>query len=105
MDGLAFQSYLLSRPTPYTATDTANADATGNGAVAAGPGFLSTNNVSTALVRGLLAYHFLASPNPVSGAYEPNIRVFSVNFPAASATPFFVKTLVNSSFATPWHYC
>ena len=32
--------------------------ATANGAVAAGPAFLSTNNVSTALVKGLMAYHF-----------------------------------------------
>jgi len=45
------------------------------------------------LIRGALAYHFLASPNPVSGAYEPNIRVFSNNF---SSTPTFYKTLVNS---------
>ena len=60
--------------------------------------FLSTNNVSTALVRGVIAYHLFASPNPVDNAYEPNIRVFSVNFPPS--TPFFVKTLVNSSFAS-----
>jgi uncharacterized surface protein with fasciclin (FAS1) repeats len=94
--GLAFQGYLSSRPMPYTATDTANAVAIANGAVAAGPVFLSTNNVSTALVRGVIAYHFLATPNPSTGAYEPNIRVFSVNF---SPTPSFVTTLVNSSFA------
>ena len=75
------------------------ADAQASMAVAAGPVFLSTNNVTTALVRGIIAYHFLASPNPSSGAFEPNIRVFSVNFPPASATPFFVQTLVNSSFA------
>ena len=55
--GLAFQAYLSSRPTPYTAIDTATAFATANGAVAAGPAFLSTNNVSTALVRGIIAYH------------------------------------------------
>ncbi len=97
--GLAFQGYLSTRPTPYTATDTANAFATGNGAVAAGPIFLSTNNISTAQVRGIMAYHFLATPNPLTGAFQPNIRVFSVNFPPASATPFFVTTLVNSSFA------
>ena len=57
--GLAFQAYLSTRPTPYTATDTATAFATANGAVAAGPAFLSTNNVSTALVRGIIAYHLL----------------------------------------------
>ncbi len=94
--GLAFQGYLSTRPTPYTATDTANAFATGGGAVAAGPAFLSTNNVTTATIRGIMAYHFLASPNQKTGAYQPNIRAFSVNFPG---TPSFVKTLVNSSFA------
>ncbi len=94
--GLAFQQYLSFRPMPYTATDTANAFATGNGAVAAGPIFLSTNNVSTALIRGVMAYHFLATDQ--GAGFQPNIRVFSVNFPPASATPFFVKTLVNSSY-------
>ena len=97
--GLVFKGYLATRPTPYTSSDTANAAATASGAVAAGPIFLSTNNVSTALIRGVIAYHILASPNPKTGAYEPNIRVFSVNFPPASAAPFFVKTLVNSAFA------
>lgn len=52
-----------------------------------------------ATVRGILAYHLLASPNPTTGAFEPNIRAFGVNFPAASANPFFVKTLINSSVA------
>jgi uncharacterized surface protein with fasciclin (FAS1) repeats len=99
--GLAFQGYLSTRPMPYNATDTAFAIATGNGAVAAGPDFLSTNYVTSALVRGIIAYHLLASPNPVTAAYEPNIRVFSVDFPAASATPFFVKTLINSEFNHP----
>ncbi|MEO8961167.1 MAG: hypothetical protein ABI325_04750 [Ginsengibacter sp.] len=50
--------------------------------------------LTAATVAGILAYHFLASPNPATGAYEPNIRVFSNNFPA---TPAFYKTLVNSS--------
>ena len=90
--GLAFQSYLSDRPTPYTATDTANAIATGNGAVAAGPIFLSTNNITTAQVRGIIAYHFLATDQ--GAGFQPNIRVFSVNF---SPGPSFVTTLVNSS--------
>ena len=53
-------------------------------------------------VRGILAYHFLASPNPITGAYEPNIRVFSNNFPS---TPAFYKTLINSdtSLAARYH--
>lgn len=54
--------------------------------------------LTAATIRGILAYHLLATPNAVSGAYEPNVRVFSVNFPPASATPYFVKTMVNSSF-------
>jgi len=93
--GLAFQSYLSTRPMPYNATDTANAIATANGAVAAGPAFLSTNNVTTALVRGIIAYHILASN--ASGSYIPSIRVFSVDLPAG--VPTFVKTLVNGSIA------
>jgi uncharacterized surface protein with fasciclin (FAS1) repeats len=91
--GLAFNQYLSSRPTPYTGTDTAIANATGNGAVAAGPAFLSTNNISTAEVKGIIAYHFLASN--ATGAYIPDIRAFSVDFPLISGS--FVKTLVNSS--------
>ena len=73
--------------------------ATANGAVAAGPAFLSTNNVSTALVKGLMAYHFLASnstPVNTTGSYKPDIRVFSNNIPA---TPIFIKTLVNGGIA------
>ncbi len=96
--GLAFQGYLnvVKQYHPLTASDTANAIATGNGAVAAGPDFLSTNNITTAQVRGIIAYHLLATPNPLSGAYQPNVRVFSVNF---APGPSFVTTLVNSSFA------
>jgi uncharacterized surface protein with fasciclin (FAS1) repeats len=95
--GLAFQAYLSTRPRPYTATDTATATATANGAVAAGPAFLATNNVSTAQVKGIVAYHVLASlTSSTATPYQPNIRVFSVNVPA---TPTFVKTLVNGALA------
>lgn len=98
--GLAFQGYLSTRPTPYNATDTATATAVANGAVAAGPAFLSTNNVSTAQVRGIVAYHLLASlTSSTTSPYQPNIRVFSVNIPPLSATPFFIKTLVNGAVA------
>ncbi len=73
------------------------ADAQANGAVAAGPAFLSTNNVSTAQVKGIVAYHVLASlTSSTTTPYQPNIRVFSVNIPS---TPTFVKTLVNGAFA------
>ncbi|MEI7736116.1 MAG: hypothetical protein WCI49_11660, partial [Ferruginibacter sp.] len=71
--------------------------ATANGAVAAGPAFLGTNNVSTALVKGIVAYHLLASlTSSTSTPYQPNIRVFSNNVPA---TPTFIKTLVNGGLA------
>jgi hypothetical protein len=92
--GLVFSSYLSTRPTPRTAIDTLTATATANGAVAAGPAFLSTNNVTTAQLKGILAYHFLAT-NTGAG-FQPNIRAFSVNFPS---TPIFVKTLVNAGVA------
>jgi uncharacterized surface protein with fasciclin (FAS1) repeats len=73
------------------------ADANANGAVAAGPAFLATNNVSTADIKGIIAYHLLASLTPsVTTPYQPNIRVFSVN---VSSTPMFIKTLVNGVVA------
>jgi Fasciclin domain len=72
----------------------AQAAAAAAAAVAAGPAFLMTNNVSTAQVRGIIAYHLLASD--ITGSISPNIRVFSVNVPTA---PALVKTLVNGSAA------
>lgn len=56
-------------------------------------GFIN-NNVPAATVRGIMAYHFLAT-NAGAG-FQPNIRVFSVNFLGTST---FYKTLVNSSVA------
>ncbi len=93
--GLAFQNYLqvVSQFHPLTAADTANAVATANGAVAAGPVFLSTNNITTAQVAGIMAYHFLATDQ--GAGFQPNIRAFSVNFPA---TPSFYTTLVNTVY-------
>lgn len=82
---LAFQSYLSSRPMPYTATDTAIATATGNGAVAAGPAFLSTNNVSTQTVKGIVVYHLMGA------------RAFTNNFPT-TATSY--PTLLNGGIPT-----
>jgi hypothetical protein len=52
------------------------------------------NIVPVANIRGILAYHFLATNS--SGSYTPNIRVFSVNIPAAAT---LVKTLVNGGAA------
>jgi Fasciclin domain len=94
----AYGSYLRSRPTPYTAIDSATANATGNGAANAGPAFLATNNVSTAQIKGIIAYHFLASLTPsTTSPYQPNVRVFSVNVPSTAGS--FVKTLVNGAVA------
>ncbi len=74
----------------------ANAQATA--AVGLGPAIFTTpafyGDLSAATVRGILAYHLLAT-NP-TGAYQPNIRVFSVNIPG---TPTAIKTLVNSGVA------
>lgn len=50
-----------------------------------------------AKVRGIIVYHLLASPNPITGIYQPNIRVFSNNFPSA---PTFYKTMVNYAYPT-----
>ncbi len=88
--------------TPATATPAqlaiANTQATG--AVAAGPAFLNTNNVTTEQVRGIIAYHILASNS--TGSFAPNIRVFNVNVPASPAG-VFVRTLVNGSAAGALH--
>ena len=54
------------------------------------------SSLPASTVRGILVYHFLASPNPNTDAYEPNIRAFSNNF---SSTPAFYKTLINSAVA------
>lgn len=67
------------------------------GAVALGPAIFSTpafyGILPASSVRGIMAYHFLASN--ATGSFRPDIRVFSVNFSAGSG---FVKTLVNGSF-------
>lgn len=57
--------------------------------------FINTN-VPVESARGIIAYHLIAT-NP-AGAYQPNIRVFSVNL-AGVTQPFFLKTLVNASVA------
>lgn len=89
--GLVYSNVIASGGSVAVAT------ATANGAVAAGPAFLGTNNVSTALVKGIIAYHLLASlTTSTTTPYQPNIRVFSNNVPA---TPIFIKTLVNGGLA------
>jgi hypothetical protein len=95
----AFQTLVFGLVYSQTLTatgSTAIATATANGAVAAGPAFLNTNNVSTTLVKGIVVYHILASTSTTGSTYLPDVRYFSVNVPS---TPAFVKTLVNSAFA------
>ncbi len=63
--------------------------------VLSNPSFFSV--LTAATIRGIIAYHFLATLDSASNSFEPNIRVFSVNFPT---TPSFVTTLINASYAT-----
>jgi uncharacterized surface protein with fasciclin (FAS1) repeats len=53
-------------------------------------------SLSATTIRGILFYHLLATPNPNTGAYEPNIRAFSNNF---SSSPTFYKTMLNAAIA------
>lgn len=78
--GLVYQQVFAATGSVAIATAQANA------AVAAGPAFLSTNAVSTQLVKGIVVYHMLGS------------RAFTNNFPT-TATSY--PTLLNS--AIPAH--
>jgi uncharacterized surface protein with fasciclin (FAS1) repeats len=78
--GLVYQQVFAATGNAALAT------ATANGAVAAGPAFLNTNNVSTQLVKGIVVYHLLGN------------RAFTNNFPV-TATSY--PTLLNS--AIPSH--
>jgi hypothetical protein len=53
------------------------------------------NVLPVATVKGILAYHFIASN--ATGSYKPDQRVFSVNVPSTAGA--FVKTLINGSVA------
>ena len=94
--GLVYSQVLAATGSTVIATAQANA------AVALGPAFFSTpafyGAVPAATVKGIVAYHLLASlTSSTTTPYQPNIRVFSNNIPS---TPlFFVKTLVNGSIA------
>lgn len=94
---------LMLTPAQATAFATANSPAiaatnslpiahSNSTALASSPTTFSLLPVSA--VKGLLAYHFLASNS--SGSIKPDIRFFSVNSPT---TPKFIKTLVNGSLA------
>ncbi|MBK8610848.1 MAG: fasciclin domain-containing protein [Chitinophagaceae bacterium] len=77
--GLVYQQVFAATGSVAIAT------AQANGAVAAGPAFLSTNNVSTQLVKGIVVYHMLGS------------RAFLNNFPT-TATSY--PTLLNGGIPT-----
>ncbi len=77
--GLVYQQVFAATGNAALAT------ATANGAVAAGPAFLNTNNVSTQLVKGIVVYHILGN------------RAFTNNFPT-TATSY--PTLLNSAIPT-----
>ncbi len=77
--GLVYQQVFAATGSVAIAT------ATANGAVAAGPAFLSTNNVSTQLVKGIVVYHMFG------------YRAFTNNFPT-TATSY--PTLLNGGIPT-----
>ncbi len=98
----AFQTLIFGMVYAQVLAATGNttiATAQANAAVALGPAFFSTpafyGAVPASTVKGIVAYHLLASlTSSTTTPYQPNIRVFSNNIPA---TPTFVKTLVNGS--------
>lgn len=77
--GLVYQQVFAQTGSVAIATAFANA------AVAAGPAFLSTNNVSTQLAKGIVVYHMLGN------------RAFLNNFPT-TATSY--RTLLNGGIPT-----
>jgi hypothetical protein len=76
--GLVYQQVFAATGNAVLAAAAASA------AVAAGPAFLSTNNVSTQLVKGIVVYHMMGA------------RAFTNNFPT-TATSY--PTLLNSAIA------
>lgn len=84
--------YLLS--VAQNATDSANAAPTAT-ALSSSPTVFSNpllfSALSASTVKGILAYHFLATDS--GSGFQPNIRVFSNNF---STTPSFYTTLINT---------
>jgi hypothetical protein len=80
--GLVYSQVLAATGNAATANTQANA------AVAAGPNFLLSNNVTTTLVRGIVAYHIMG------------VRVFNCNMPSASLGGLY-PTLING--AIPAH--
>jgi Fasciclin domain len=92
LKGVLTLGYIQAGLSPFSADSLAALKSSVDSLASPTAGF---NIVPVANVRGIVAYHFLATNS--TGSYTPNIRVFSVNVPA---TPSFVTTLVNGSFAT-----
>jgi uncharacterized surface protein with fasciclin (FAS1) repeats len=91
--GLVYQQVFALTGNATIATAQANA------AVAAGPAFLSTNNVTTTLVRGIVVYHVLGQR-----AYAPNFPGTAANFQTLlnSAIPTHPGVTVNANFTGPF---
>jgi len=84
----AFQTLIFNMVYAQVFALTGNAaiaTAAANGAVAAGPAFLATNNVSTQQIKGIVVYHLM------------NGRAFTNNFPT---TATFYPTLLNGGIPT-----
>ncbi len=102
-DDAAFQTVIFGLVYQYVFGLTGDATIAGQQAtlaVAAGPAIFQNSALfgvlPAASVQGIIAYHLLASPNPVTGDYEPNIRSFAENF---TTTPTLHTTLVNAGVA------
>jgi hypothetical protein len=89
LKGILTQAYVGGGYSLFSADSLANLKSSVDSLNSPTAGF---NILPPANVRGLLAYHILATDT--GSKCKPNIRVFSVNVPT---TPTFVKTLVNSA--------
>lgn len=89
LKGLLTQFYVANGSSLFSADSLANIKSAVDSLGSPTAGF---NVLPIANVRGVVAYHFLATQTP--GGFQPIVRIFSVNVPS---TPAFVKTLVNGS--------
>jgi hypothetical protein len=92
LKGVLTLGYIQAGLSPFSADSLAALKSSVDSLASPTAGF---NLMPVANVRGIVAYHFLATNS--TGSYTPNIRVFSVNVPSTAGS--FVKTLVNGSVA------
>ncbi len=83
---------LVTQGVPPAIADAQAAALSSSPAIFSNPALYSV--LTAATIRGIAVYHIFASL--ANGAYTPNLRAFSVNFPT---TPAFIPTLVNTAFA------